>query len=213
MAYWAMNNGEMGLTYEVSGLDGITADGSPLEIAAGTDVSNLTLTNTSALPLWVTQTAHGAPASVPAPAAQGLSLTKTLYSPSGQALTQGQFRQGDRVVVEITLQSTEERIVPAIVEDLLPAGFEIEAVLRPADGAPNGTYRWLGAIDNPKTAEKRDDRFVAAIDLRSKQSVRLAYVVRAITPGQFTLPAVYAEDMYRPNVFARTEVNEIRIAP
>ncbi|MEE2879658.1 MAG: hypothetical protein VX593_11685, partial [Pseudomonadota bacterium] len=60
------------------------------------------------------------------------------------------------------------------------------------------------------TAEARDDRFVAAIDVRS-DPVRLAYVVRAVTPGAFAMPGVNAEDMYRLDVFARSAPGRVTI--
>jgi uncharacterized protein YfaS (alpha-2-macroglobulin family) len=102
-----------------------------------------------------------------------------------------------------------------IIADLLPAGFEIEAVLRPSDGAvaggEDGAYAWVGTLNRAKTAEARDDRFVAAIDLVERPQ-RLAYLVRAVTPGRFVLPGVVAEDMYRPDVFARSSSGMVEIS-
>ena len=70
-------------------------------------------------------------------------------------------------------------------------------------------YVRLG-LRHEQTAEARDDRFVAAIDVRD-EPVRLAYVVRAVTPGEFVMPGVNAEDMYRPSVFARSTPGRITI--
>jgi len=128
-----------------------------------------------------------------------------------------EVRQGDRIVVGLGLNPGQRRVNPIILEDLLPAGFEIETVLNPADGAGtgetgvDGAYAWLGRIAQPNVAEARDDRFVAAIDLRS-DPVLLAYVVRAVTPGDFAFPAAQAEDMYRPDVFARTGAGRVQIS-
>jgi uncharacterized protein YfaS (alpha-2-macroglobulin family) len=110
-----------------------------------------------------------------------------------------------------------------IVADLLPAGFEIEAVLRPADGrlveydwrtgedqVRAGAFGFLGEIARPQSAQSQDDRFVAAIDV-TENPVTLAYVVRAVTPGSFALPGVVAEDMYRPEVFARTAPGRVTV--
>jgi uncharacterized protein YfaS (alpha-2-macroglobulin family) len=36
--------------------------------------------------------------------------------------------------------------------------------------------------------------------------------VRAVTPGQFVLPAAVLQDMYRPRVMARTAVGAITVA-
>ena len=41
----------------------------------------------------------------------------------------------------------------------------------------------------------RDDRYVSALDLAAgTQNFTLAYVVRAVTPGEFTYPALAVED-------------------
>lgn len=119
-------------------------------------------------------------------------------------------------MVVLTLEPDERRTNPLVVADLLPAGLEIETILTPADGrrdnADSGAFAWIGPIAATKTAEARDDRFVAAIDVRDEART-IAYVARAVTPGEFVMPGVVAEDMYRPSVFARTEVQRVVIAP
>ena len=69
-----------------------------------------------------------------------------------------------------------------------------------------------GELDAGNVAEARDDRFVAALDVTGRP-FRFAYVVRAVTPGRFTMPGVVVEDMYAPGVFGRTAVGQVRIAP
>ena len=134
----------------------------------------------------------------------------------GRRVNLADLTQGDQLVVSLTVTPQERRNNPVIIADLLPAGFEIETVLRPADGdrefGPDGVFAWVGEIDAASTAEARDDRFVAAIDVID-ESRTLAYVVRAVTPGSYTMPGVVAEDMYRPDVFARSAATEINIAP
>ena len=67
-----------------------------------------------------------------------------------------------------------------------------------------------GEIARPQSAQSQDDRFVAAIDV-TENPVTLAYVVRAVTPGSFALPGVVAEDMYRPEVFARSAPGRVTV--
>jgi hypothetical protein len=55
---------------------------------------------------------------------------------------------------------------------------------------------WLQDLTDVTHSEFRDDRFVAAF---SDQDVKVAYVVRAIAPGQYTLPGATVEDMYQPS--------------
>ena len=71
----------------------------------------------------------------------------------------------------------------------------------------------LGRINAPSVAESRDDRFVAALDLRNQRAERVAYIVRAVTPGEYTLPGVVVQDMYAADTFARSETGRVVIAP
>ena len=161
-------------------------------------------------------TVSGSPQTAPAATDQGLNLTKRIATRSGQPVDLSTVRQNDRLVVVLSGRALDNRLHPAIIADLLPAGFEIEAVLRPEDGGGqgrNGPYRWIGDITYPRVAEARDDRFVAAVDIRGNQRFTLAYIVRAVTPGDFTMPGAVMEDMYRPGVFSRTRVGRVSIAP
>jgi len=48
----------------------------------------------------------------------------------------------------------------------------------------------------------RDDRFVAALPLTQGVNAHLFYLVRAVTPGNYAVPQVLVEDMYRPSLRA-----------
>jgi uncharacterized protein YfaS (alpha-2-macroglobulin family) len=39
--------------------------------------------------------------------------------------------------------------------------------------------------------------------------LNLFYRARVVTPGQFIIPPLYAEDMYRPNIFGLVGGNEM----
>ena len=39
----------------------------------------------------------------------------------------------------------------------------------------------------------------------------VAYVVRAVSPGQYVLPQAYVEDMYRPDRFGRTATGHLEV--
>ncbi len=111
--------------------------------------------------------------------------------------------------------ASADRLHPAVVADLLPAGFEIEAVLRPEDGAQDGAsgpYKWAGQISWTKVAEARDDRYVAAIDLYNNKDVfTLAYLVRAVTPGEYRIPGRRDRRHVPPGRLRRTAVSKIKI--
>ncbi len=166
-------------------------------------------------PIFASVSVYGSPASAPPASAQGFDLTKRLFTRDGRPADPATVKQNDRLVVVLTAAAKSDRVHPAIIADLLPAGFEIEAILTPEDGASEGSggpYKWIGPIAWTKVAEARDDRFVAAIDLTSRDPQRLAYLVRAVTPGDFVFPGAVIEDMYRPGVFARTAGGRAKIA-
>ena len=107
--------------------------------------------------------------------------------------------------------------------DLLPAGFEIETVL--TDDTVK-SFPFLDALSDTRITEARDDRFFASFNLgrRSYRSMwdtdsaygntfHVAYIVRAVTPGSFALPAVNVSDMYAPRVYARSGMGSVTIAP
>ncbi|MDE2382884.1 MAG: hypothetical protein KGL71_11845, partial [Xanthomonadaceae bacterium] len=48
--------------------------------------------------------------------------------------------------------------------------------------------------------EFRDDRYVAALKLQAGSPAKLFYLVRAVTPGSYTVPPPLVEDMYRPEL-------------
>jgi len=125
------------------------------------------------------------------------------------------------VVVVVRGKPEAERTHPALLVDLLPAGLEIETVLRPADGRMDssydesirsGAFGWIGVITPARVAEARDDRFVAAADIRDAAEFTFAYVARAVSPGSYALPGAQIEDMYRPGVFGRSAPGRLVIA-
>ncbi len=85
-----------------------------------------------------------------------------------------------------------------VVEDLLPAGFEVEnprlATSEKIDGSSD-------EMIDPVNIDIRDDRLVLFLDTKSGTE-HYRYIVRAVTKGDFVLPAVKAETMYDPTIFS-----------
>lgn len=169
--------------------------------------------NTGDTPLFLAALSRGAPAGPPPAVSEQLRLEKAITDTAGRPVN-ATIAQGERLVVALTVRPERAALASYVVADLLPAGFEIEAVLNPEDAGQTGPYAFLGELDRPQIAEARDDRFVAAFEARRDTTgdpVRLAYLVRAVTPGEFALPGAVAEDMYKPEVFARTGAGRVRV--
>ena len=172
--------------------------------------------------IWRTVTVHGLPSTTPAASAAGLTVEKRLFTLDGKSVDPSQVKQGDRVLVRLTGRLAEQRSRMVVVDDALPAGFEIEATLKPEDAqgtkgddgkATAGPFAFAGILTEPSTQEKRDDRYIAALTLTGGKPFVLAYVARAVTPGDFFLPGAEARDMYRPTVRGRTASARTHIAP
>ncbi len=168
--------------------------------------------NAGAAAVWRTVTVTGAPVAAPAAASNGLTLQKRLLSFTGGQIDPARLTQGDRVIVVVSGRAQQARSMALVIDDPLPAGFEIETVLGP-DDAQAGPFRFLGQLSSADVQEARDDRYVAAMDLPGREDFAFAYVARAVTPGNFLLPGAEARDMYRPALHARTGVGRTVIAP
>jgi uncharacterized protein YfaS (alpha-2-macroglobulin family) len=185
----------------------------PAQLAAGFDVRNA-----SGVDLWRTVTVTGAPVNAPAAADHGYSITKAYDTLDGKPLDPATLKQNDRFIVSLSGAAADEDDHRTVLVDMLPAGWEIEAAITD----DSADYGFLGPLSTTRVVEARDDRFVAAFDLGSHwpsdqdsdvddskphltdQQFQLAYIVRVVTPGRFTLPEAVVSDMYRPAVMGRT---------
>lgn len=172
-------------------------------------------TNQADAPVWASVTVSGAPSEAPLPVNEGITATKQVFTMAGQTADLTQATQGDRFVVRIDFNSNMNRSRTVVLADLLPAGFEIETVLRPEDGrngsSENGPYAWVGNISGFQVTEARDDRFIASLETYRRTEYVAAYIVRAVTPGDFAMPGVVIEDMYRPEDHAITPSGRVKI--
>lgn len=174
--------------------------GAPVEVK---NVGNETVT--------ITVTTFGVPLDPPAAGGFGYDMNRTLYTPEGELADLGAIRAGDRLVV--LLEIRPQRGVPGgvlLVDDALPAGFEIDNanLLRTGDVR---ALDWLAVYPYSEMTEARTERFVAAVQWTTQETLRLAYFVRAVSPGEFHYPAPLVEDSYRPTFRAVGETGRLVI--
>jgi uncharacterized protein YfaS (alpha-2-macroglobulin family) len=190
---------------KASGPVKVTASGAQALNAARWSVGRLAdarFVNAGTGGVWRTVAVHGTPLTAPAASSAGLSLDKRLFTLAGGSVDPSGLAQGSRVIVRLSGVSGQGRSMLTVIDDALPAGFEVEQVLGPED-AQKGPFKFLGQLTAAGVQEARDDRKPFAV----------AYVARAVTPGDFFFPGAEARDMYRPSVVARTSPGRARIAP
>ncbi|WP_417310677.1 alpha-2-macroglobulin family protein [Devosia sp.] len=178
------------------------------QVAAGP----ITLANDGTQPIEIGVTITGYPAKSPPASESGFTISRSYFNLDGTEADLDSIAQNDRFVAVIDVTSDELGSGSYLVADPLPAGFEIE---NPDLSAGNGAadFSWL-KLTNPAHTEARTDRYVAAFRFWSEtDSFTIAYIVRAVSPGTFTLPGALVEDMYRPERRANTAAGAIEITP
>lgn len=165
--------------------------------------SGITLKNEGAAPLYLDVTAQGYPTKPLAPTSERIAVERALFTTDGRPVTTRQFATGEMFVVRLRVKAAQA-IKDGLVVDRIPAGFEVEN-LNLSQGPQAGEFMVEGvnvaqanANERIVHTEYRDDRFVAAA--RLGRPLDLFYLVRAVTPGRYTVPATFAEDMYRPEI-------------
>jgi len=151
----------------------------------------------------------------PEPAAeQGFKIERTYHTFDGEKVDPSKAKQNQRFVVVLKMTEPQPQFGRVIVADYLPAGFEIDNP-RLVSSGETGTLAWIADAEEPANTEFRDDRFTAAFNRKEDSSpvFSVAYVVRAVSPGQYVLPQAKVEDMYRPDRFGRTGTGAIEITP
>ncbi len=198
---------------------GITIDGQPIsgpmvkviddQTAGGTA---LAVKNGSGKDTYITLTTYGVP-EVPEPAGgNGYKISRDYFTMDGTPVASDQVKTGMRLVTVLTVNPTGNGEARLMVDDPLPAGFEIDNphLLQAGDV---GALDWLDLGVQPQNTEFRQDRFLAAVDWRDKSSFKLAYIVRAITPGSYKHPAASVTDMYRPEFNAHSDTDRVVVTP
>ncbi|HLH90695.1 MAG TPA: alpha-2-macroglobulin [Xanthobacteraceae bacterium] len=154
----------------------------------------------------------GAPVTPEPPAEKGFKIERQYFTLEGEEVDASKVPQNTRLVVVLKVTEPDPHYGRVIVADYLPAGFEIDNPKLVSSG-DTGALSWIEAAAEPVNAEFRDDHFAAAFDRTEKSNAvfSVAYVVRAVSPGQYVLPQAYVEDMYRPDRFGRTATGHLEV--
>lgn len=170
-------------------------------------LDGLTIRNEGEQLAYVLVELAGEPSAPPAPRSEGISIRRDYFRRDGTPFEGGELTEGEVVIGRIRL-SVAQPVANLLVEDLLPAGLELEIpALGDHDPFPGLLIDGLAVGQRhhgvtPDREEFRDDRYFAAMPMSwAGSEVTLFYVMTAVTPGEYQVPAARAEDMYRPWVY------------
>jgi hypothetical protein len=193
---------------------GLTIDGQP---AGGPLVRTLlpgttaAIANTRDTRTALTITTFGVPTDPVTASGNGYAITRSHFTLDGEPADLALVPQGTRLVTVLEVTPFARGEARLMVNDPLPAGFEIDNPNLIAGGS-TAQLAWLDAVGDAAHTEFRQDRFLTAIDRFDNSPFRLAYIVRAVSPGSFHHPAASVEDMYRPDFRATTDAGRVTIA-
>ena len=140
----------------------------------------------------------------------GYKIKRSFYTIKGDRVDQSQIAQNDKIIVVIKVTPESDRFGRLMINDPLPAGFEIDNPNLLQSGY-TASLPWLDNLQEAAHSEFHKDRFLAAIDWGGNRSFKLAYVVRAISVGTFHLPAAHITDMYRADMGGNTASGDVVI--
>jgi len=142
--------------------------------------------------------AGGVPIGGPAPEFdRGIRVRREYLDENGVPINLSAIKLGSQVVGVITAEAIGKSLSNVVINDLFPAGFEIENPRLKTTARLSWIPKQAGRID---FQDIRDDRLLLFASLNPGQPLKFYYSLRAVCAGQFTLPPVAAECMYNPLV-------------
>lgn len=173
-------------------------------LSAGALRDGIRVRNTHKERLYLQLSLSGNPTKMPANRSDAIALSRDLFEADGKPMASRTLTVGESVIVRINVDP-RRWVNTGMVVDHIPAGLEIENLnIAQGEGMASTMIDDVNpaeAMQDPRIqhVEFRDDRFVVAARLHGRLS--LFYRARVVTPGKFVFPPIYAEDMYRPDVY------------
>jgi uncharacterized protein YfaS (alpha-2-macroglobulin family) len=127
------------------------------------------------------------------PESNGIEIVRKLLTREGQPLAATGAKQGDLLVCQVTVRSTNGTMNNVVVQNLIPSGLEVENPrLKSSE-----TFTWItGEMSNCTNVDIRDDQVLYFVELEGNQTLTFYTLLRAVSPGVYQQPPVFAEAMY-----------------
>lgn len=124
---------------------------------------------------------------------RGIAVRREYLDENGAPVDLSAIKLGSQIVGVITAVATGKSLSNVVINDLLPAGFEIENPRLKTTARLSWIPKQEGPID---FQDIRDDRLLIFASLSPDRPLKFYYSLRAVCAGRFTLPPVAAECMY-----------------
>ncbi|MCW6506795.1 alpha-2-macroglobulin family protein [Lichenifustis flavocetrariae] len=162
-------------------------------------------------PVYLSLATTGVPSGPQPRFENGFNLQRDVYHLDGSPADLADVHQNDELVMVLSGKMAGDLQRKVLAVDRLPAGLEPETIGLSGD-RDTTKFAWLKDLTEPTFTALRDDRYLAGFDLtQGSQTFKVAYVVRAVTPGTYARPGAQVEDMYVPAYFARTDAGTLDV--
>ena len=169
----------------------------------------ITVKNDGPGKLYLVSRTEGVSSTPEAALDQGISIRREFLDIAGNELDPTELPQGELIVIRLTLDTHGRLLDQLVIEDLLPAGWEIEN----ANLATSQQLPWLRQREeSDRSREARDDRMLIFTAPISGER-QFHYAVRAVTQGRYTLPPVVVSGMYEPEIRGVSEGGRVSVIP
>ncbi len=139
---------------------------------------------------------------------KGIQVRRRFLDKKGEPIDFTNITQGDLVVAEIKVKSYSSTLENIIITDLLPTGLEIENTRL----STSASLPWIQQDIKPDYLDIRDDLINIYLTVPTTEKTYY-YTTRAVTVGNFKVPAIRAEAMYDPDIFSEADSGQIKILP
>ena len=151
------------------------------------------------------------------PVWEGFEVERVVKELGSQSAAVQPYKAGKKYAVTLTVRTRQDRTFVALT-DALPGGFEVidssfgtesehEARLLAQSQGSAGDGGWYTF----NHAETYDDRIQVYGNFLKAGTHTWTYLVQATTPGVYSVPATWVEQMYEPEVFGRTASTQAEV--
>jgi uncharacterized protein YfaS (alpha-2-macroglobulin family) len=139
---------------------------------------------------------------------KGIQVRRRFLDHNGDPVDFSNITQGALVVAEIKIKSATSTLENVVITDLLPAGLEIENTRL----STSASLPWIKQDIKLDYLDIRDDRINIFLTVPTDEKTYY-YTTRAVTVGNFKVPAIRAEAMYDPEIYSEADSGRIKILP
>lgn len=146
------------------------------------------------------------------PSSRGLKIEREFYDESGNVLDIEMLKSAKSfwILLKVSNTSGISGISNIALTQALPSGWEIENLRLNHDDLPE----FIRAKKSREVTytDIRDDKIMWFFDMPYGNGTQLVFAkINTITPGNYTLPAAYAEAMYDNNFQAATASQKVKV--